>query len=219
MEPSPNQDKSQDIKNILDKIDLKEGNVIQKYSEDILLISRLLQGDILEIKETEGTISKYCNKGKEGKKYLYFNDNGTELEKEKEDEYKILLAILSEYIKINDYIFRFFEQFGIDLIKVLINGYLKFEDKEIDLLPIIQKLVPLIPEKVYIYIYYIYNQFSEIFMLDLKDNESEEKIKSSFKKFSDLFNAWKNMLNYDENLYKKNIFFYGNNSIYIEKKI
>ena len=43
MEPSPNQDKSQYIKNILDKIGLKEGNVIQKYSEDILLISELLQ--------------------------------------------------------------------------------------------------------------------------------------------------------------------------------
>ncbi len=148
MEPSPNQDKSQDIKNNLDKIDLKEGNVIQKYSEDILLISELLQKKkISKNEETKGAICKYCNKGKEGKKYLYFNDNGTELEKEKEDEYKILLAILSEYIKINDCIFRFFEQFGIDLIKVLINGYLKFEDKEIDLLPIIEKLVPLIPEK------------------------------------------------------------------------
>ena len=138
------------------------------------------------------------------------------MENKKKDEYKILLAILSEYIKIDEYIFLFFEQFGIDLIKVLINGYLQFEDKEIDLLPIIQKLVPLIPEKVYIYIYYIYNQFSEIFRLDLKDNESEKNIKSSFEKFSALFNIWKNMLNYDENSYKKYVFFYGNNSINIE---
>ena len=68
MEPSPNQDKSQYIKNILDKIGLKEGNVIQKYSEDILLISELLQKKkISKNEETKGAICKYCNKGKKAK--------------------------------------------------------------------------------------------------------------------------------------------------------
>ena len=65
------------------------------------------------------------------------------------------------------------------------------------------------------YLSYIYKKFSKIFRLDLKDNESEENIKKSFKIFSRLFDIWKIMLNYDEYLKnnEKYLLFLGKNSI------
>ena len=73
---------------------------MKKYSDDILLLSEFLhrQTEIyIFIKENKGTMNKYCNKEEN-----YFNDNGTGLLKK--GEYKILLTILSDYIKIDDYI-------------------------------------------------------------------------------------------------------------------
>ena len=62
---------------------------IKKYSDDILLISNLLDKNTeTKIDESQGSIYKYCDKEK------YFNEKGTRLKYDK--NYQDIFKILSE---------------------------------------------------------------------------------------------------------------------------
>ena len=94
-------------------------NFINKYSKDILLISKSLHNGKIEEKEIEDEIMyKYCNKEK------YFNKKGTKILNE--EDFINITSILYEYIQIDDYIFLLLEKMNIYLIKIVINGYIKF---------------------------------------------------------------------------------------------
>ena len=182
------------------------------YNKDILLISKFLHDNKIEDKEIfENLMYKYCKKEK------YFNKKGTKILK-KEDFINII-SILYEYIKIDDYIFLLLEKMNIYLIKVIINGYISFnissEEQKNKVMSIIQKIIPLMLKSDYIF--FVYNKLSKIFRLRLKDEEDKEKIKSSFDKFCKIFEIWKMIFNYRDDIKanEKYIQFFGNNNIKI----
>ena len=204
---------------------MEDNTDIKDYSEDILLIVKYITNKISKINEennndnnnnNENVINnldeklfKYCDKNK------FFNEKGTKLLNEL--EFNNLISILEKYITIDDYIIPFFEKLNIFLIKVIINGYISYkieENKKEKILLLINKLVPLMTHTDYIY--FIYHKLSKIFRLELKDDLSI--IDESFKKFNKIFDIWKLIFSYDEELKLKEryISFYGNNNIEIK---
>ena len=182
---------------------------VKKYSDDILLISNLLDTNAkTQIDESKGSMYKYCDKNK------YFNEKGTRLKDDK--NYPDIIKILTEYVKIDDYIFLLFEKLGIHLLKVLISGYIICEGQNTNILSIFKKALPLMFNNEYIS--HIYKKLSKTFRLHLKDNASKEDIKKSFKRFSRLFDIWKIMLNYTDYFPRniKYIQFFGKNSLNIK---
>ena len=188
-------------------------NFINKYSKDILLISKSLHNGKTEEKEIEEEIMyKYCNKEK------YFNKKGTKILKE--EDFINITSILYEYIKIDDYIFLLLEKMNIYLIKVLINGYINFnlksEEQKNKVLSIIRKIIHLMLNRDYVF--FIYNKLSKIFRLNLRNEEDKEKIKLSFEKFCKIFEIWKMLFNYEEDSKsnEKYIQLFGNNYIIVK---
>ena len=196
-------------------------NDIENYSKDILLITKYISNGILSQKEEEKNdnneniiynieeqLFKYCDKKK------YFNEKGTKLLNEK--EFCNLISILIKYISCDDYIIPLFEKIDIFLIKIIINGYTsyKIEEKQKEkILLLINNLIPLITNTEYIN--FIYNKLSKIFRLYLLEDQSNMDI--YFSKFCKIFDIWKLIFNYnnDLKLKEKYISFYGNNNIYI----
>ena len=173
MEPSPNQNEPQNKNIIENEIINNENDYANKYREDIFLISEFLhkKTEIYTfLEQDKGTMNKYCDKDK------YFKKKGTKLSNEQ--YYPDIIRILSGYVKIDDYIFLLFDKLDIYLIKLLINGYINHEEYKASILPILQKLLPLMFNNEYIS--YIYKKLSKIFRLKLKDNESMENIEKSF---------------------------------------
>ena len=172
MEEGAKQVEKPEPQNIIqNEIAIEEDANFKKYSDDILLISNLLDkntGTIID--EKKGSMYKYCDKIK------YFNKRGTKLNDDK--NYQDMVTILSEYVKIDGCIFLLFEKLGIFLLKVLVNGYINCEEQNINILSILKKVIHLMLNNEYLS--YIYKKFSKIFRLDLKDNESEENIKKIF---------------------------------------
>ena len=188
-------------------------NFINKYSKDILLISKYLHNGKTEEKEIEEEIMyKYCTKEK------YFNKKGTKILKE--EDFINITSILYEYIKIDDYIFLLLEKMNIYLIKVLINGYINFnlksEEQKNKVLSIIRKIIHLMLNRDYVF--FIYNKLSKIFRLNLRNEEDKEKIKLSFEKFCKIFEIWKMLFNYEEDSKsnEKYIQLFGNNYIIVK---
>ena len=188
-------------------------NFINKYSKDILLISKSLHNGKIEEKEIEDeTMYKYCNKEK------YFNKKGTKILNE--EDFINITSILYEYIQINNYIFLLLEKMNIYLIKAVINGYIKFnlenEEQKNKVLFIIQKIIPLMLNRDYVF--FIYNKLSKIFRLDLRNEEDKEKIKLSFEKFCKIFEIWKMLFKYEEDSKsnEKYIQLFGNNYIIVK---
>ena len=192
-------------------------NIVEIYSKDILLISKYLydnnknEKNIKEInnKEELNSMFKYCDKEK------YFNKKGTKIIKE--EEFENIISKLNEYIKIDDYIFYLFEKINIHLIKIIINGYINYKIKNINQKNIITELIL---ERIhsmlnYDYIYFIYNKFSKIYRLELKQEENKEIINNSYEKFCKIFEIWKLIFNYSDDfiINQKYIFFYGKNEI------
>ena len=191
-------------------------NNIKNYSKDILLITKYITDKLSNNKEMNNNIInnlneqlfKFCDKNK------YFNEKGTKILNEK--EFKILIKVLDKYISIDDYIIPFFEKLNIFLIKVIINGYISYnldKPQKEKILLLINKLIPLLSNNDYLY--YIYNKLSKIFRLNLVDDESN--IDETFSKFNKIFDIWKLIFNYDEDLKlkEKYITLYGNNNFTI----
>ena len=183
------------------------------YYKDILLISKCFHDNKIEENEIEERkMYKYCNKEK------YFNKKGTKVLKE--EDFINILSILYEYIKIDDYIFLLLEKMNIYLIKVIINGYINFnisnEGQKTKILSIIEKIIPLMLRRDFIF--FIYNKLSKIFRLKLRNEEDKEKIKSSFEQFYKIFEIWKILFNYEDDIKanEKYIQFFGNNNIIIK---
>ena len=190
-----------------------EDNEIENYTNDILLIIKFITNKISnnnenaiieENNENNTQLFKYCDKSK------YFNEKGTKLLKE--EEFKNLINILQEYTSIDNYILPFFEKIDIYLIKAIINGYISYDiDEPEKILSTLKNIIPLISNKEYIY--FIYNKLSKIFRLDLIGQK--ENIQNSFKKFCKIFDIWKLIFNYNEDLKlkEKYVSLYGNNNI------
>ena len=207
MKETSNQVEDAQPKNIIeDELSIKCDDNIKKYTDDIFLISDfLLKNAKTTIDESQGSMYKYCDKKK------YFNEKGTKLNDEK--CYEDIIRILSEYAEIDECIFIYFEKLGIHLVKVLIKRYISCEEQNTNILSILKKVGTLLVNNENIS--YIYKKLSKIFRLNLKDNASEEDIKSSFKKFSRLFDIWKIMYNYED--YKnKYMIFSGKNCVNIK---
>ena len=191
-------------------------NDIDNYSKDILLITKYITENIsnnnknIELEDNlEGDLFKYLDKKK------YFNEKGTKILNE--DEFNNLISILEKYISIDDYIIPFFEKLNIFLIKIIINGYISFNienNQKEKILTIINSLIPLITDKDYIY--FIYNKLSKIFRLNL--TEDQTNIDNTYTKFCKIFEIWKLIFNYDDDLKLKEKYFslYGNNNIKID---
>ena len=189
---------------------------IDNYSKDILLITKYITENIsnnnknIEFEDNlEGDLFKYLDKKK------YFNEKGTKILNE--DEFNNLISILEKYISIDDYIIPFFEKLNIFLIKIIINGYISFNienNQKEKILTIIKSLIPLITDKDYIY--FIYNKLSKIFRLNL--TEDQTNIDNTYTKFCKIFEIWKLIFNYDDDLKLKEKYFslYGNNNIKID---
>ena len=200
-----------------------ENNDVDNYSKDILLITKYItkkisnnneiKEDINEIIEDNNKINddklfRFCNKSK------YFNKKGTKLIKE--EDFKNLIPLLQKYISIDDYIIPFFEKLEINIIKVILNGYISYDindSQKEKIITLIKYLIPLILNKEYTY--FIYNKLSKIFRLELIGEK--KNIENSFKKFCKIFNIWKLIFNYNEDLKikEKYISLYGNNNIEI----
>ena len=192
-----------------------EDNEIENYTNDILLIIKFITNKILNNNENANIevnnennvqLFKYCDKSK------YFNEKGTKLLKE--EEFKNLINILKLYTSIDNYILPFFEKIDIYLIKIIINGYISYDiDESEKILTTIKTIIPLISNKEYIY--FIYNKLSKILRLELIGQK--ENIQKSFKKFCKIFDIWKLIFNYNEDLKlkEKYISLYGNNNIEI----
>ena len=185
MEPSPNQNEPQPKNIIENEIINNENDYANKYREDIFLISEFLhkKTEIYTfLEQDKGTMNKYCDKDK------YFKKKGTKLSISNEQYYPDIIRILSGYVKIDDYIFLLFDKLDIYLIKLLINGYINHEEYKASILPILQKLLPLMFNNEYIS--YIYKKLSKIFRLHLKDNASKEDIQKTFKRFFYIFHTF-----------------------------
>ena len=200
---------------------MEEDNNIENYSKDILLITKYMTDKIMNKKEEinndkdeneniilENKLFKFCNKKK------FFNEKGKKILNE--EEFKNLLSILEQYLSIDDYILPIFDKLGIFLIKAIINGYISYnieKNKKEKILSLINNIAPLITNKDYIY--FIYNKLSKIFRLDLIEDQTN--IENSFSKFAKIFEIWKIIFNYDEDLKlrEKYISFFGNNNIEI----
>ena len=180
---------------------------IDNYHKDILLITKYITENIsnnnknIEFEDNlEGDLFKYLDKKK------YFNEKGTKILNE--DEFNNLISILEKYISIDDYIIPFFEKLNIFLIKIIIKGYISFNienNQKEKILTIINSLIPLITDKEYIY--FIYNKLSKIFRLNL--TEDQTNIDNTYTKFCKIFEIWKLIFNYDDELkLKENIFLY-----------
>ena len=189
-----------------------------EYSQDLLSIIKYITEKFNNkennnnenniINDLDEEILKFCDKKK------YFNEKGTKLLNE--TDFPKLISFLEKYLYIDDYIIPLFNKLDINLIKVIINGYIsydiKIEEKE-KILSLIDKLVPLLTHTDYIY--YIYNKLSKIFRLNLVEDESN--IDETFSKFNKIFDIWKNVFSYNKDLKlkEKYISFYGNNNIVV----
>ena len=193
---------------------------IEKYFDDILLITKYITNKIDNINEDSDknnnenyikeNLFKYTDKQK------YFNEKGTKLLNE--SEFQNIISILENYISFDDYIIPFFEKLNIYLIKIIINGYIFYNidsNKNKEILKLINYFIPLIKNSNYIY--FIYNKLSKIFRLELNE-ENLSNVNNSFSKFCKIFEIWKLIFNYadDLKLNEKYISFYGNNNIEIK---
>ena len=195
-------------------MEYNEPNFISmQYNKDILLISKCLHNNKIEENEIEDEMMyKYCNKKN------YFNTKGTKILKE--EDFINIISILYEYVKIDDYIFLLFEKMNIYLIKIIINGFIDFniknEEQKNKVFSIIHKIIPLILKRDYIL--FIYNKLSKIFRLELRNKPDSKNLKLSFNKFRNIFDIWKIIFNYEDDIKanEKYIQLFGNNNIIIK---
>ena len=132
-------------------------NHIKSNLEDITYISKYLNSEKENI--------SYINKNNNKTLFYFFNkeiynNKGTKLinEKNKED-FLSLINILNEYIEQKEefYILTFFEKINVQILKVIINGYINFDYKQNEMqYNIIKKIVPFFFDKNLFY--YIYNK-------------------------------------------------------------
>ena len=118
-----------------------------------------------------------------------YNKKGTKFSKN--EHYLTLITILNEYIsRKEDFIFLLFNKININLLKVIIDGYINYDYKENEIefiYNIIKTILPLFFDKSTFY--YIYNKLSKIFR---KFSITQEKDKEAlYKKFTKLLNIWK----------------------------
>ena len=185
-------------------------NHIKSNLEDITYISKYLNSEKENI--------SYINKNNNKTLFYFFNkeiynNKGTKLinEKNKED-FLSLINILNEYIEQKEefYILTFFEKINVQILKVIINGYINFDYKQNEMqYNIIKKIVPFFFDKNLFY--YIYNKLSKIFRrFSLYENKN-----NLFNKFTKIMDIW-SLLYKIENISKVNISFVsliGNNNI------
>ena len=155
------------------------------------------------------------NELKDDNLYYYFfckeiyNEKGTKiLDNEK---YIKLMAILDKYLKEEKYfIFLYFKKRNIDLIKIVINGYITSDIKDSNqkeiLLKTIKDIICIFFSKNLFYI--VYNKLSKIFR---RFNSIEDK-EMLFNKFSKIFDIWNLLFDiYEDSKYNSNyIAFIGN---------
>ena len=179
----------------------------KNHLQDIINIAHILNKNnehksLIEKNDTNTLFYFFSNKEK-----LYNNKGTKPLNK---DTFMNLIYILKEYINQNeDYILFYFMKIKIDIIKVIINGYIIFEWEEKDKNEIYNFIINIIP---YFFdkniFYYIYNKLSKIF----RTFTFSENKKLLFEKFNKIFDIWK-LLYKVENISKVNesyIAFLGN---------
>ena len=113
-----------------------------------------------------------------------YNEKGTKLKNI--ENYISLISIIEEYIKIKEeHIVLFFKKIKVNIMKVIINGFLTFDCKEnYALIPIIKNLIPFFYNKNLFY--FIYNKLSKIYR-KFSFYENKELL---FSKFSKLLDIW-----------------------------
>ena len=190
----------------------------KEYSQDLLSIIKYIadkynntennNNENNVINDLNEELLKFCDKKK------YFNEKGTKLLNEA--DFQKLISYLEKYLYIDDYIIPLFNKLKINLIKVIINGYISYDIKKEEnekIFSLIDKLIPLLTHTDYIY--FIYNKLSKIFRLNLVKDESN--IDATFSKFNKIFDIWKQVFSYNKEskLKEKYISFYGNNNIVV----
>jgi len=190
----------------------------KEYSQDLLSIIKYIadkynntennNNENNVINDLNEELLKFCDKKK------YFNEKGTKLLNEA--DFQKLISYLEKYLYIDDYIIPLFNKLKINLIKVIINGYISYDIKKEEnekIFSLIDKLIPLLTHTDYIY--FIYNKLSKIFRLNLVEDESY--IDATFFKFNKIFDIWKQVFSYNKELKlkEKYISFYGNNNIVV----
>ena len=155
------------------------------------------------------------NELKDDNLYYYFfckeiyNEKGTKLLDN--EKYIKLMTILNKYLKEEKYfIFLYFKKRNIDLIKIVINGYITSDIKDSNqkeiLLKTIKDIICIFFTKNLFYI--VYNKLSKIFR---RFNSIEDK-EMLFNKFSKIFDIWNLLFDiYEDSKYNSNyIAFIGN---------
>ena len=153
--------------------------------------------------------------------YIYnkeniYNKKGTKLLNN--EHYLTLITILNEYIsRKEDFIFFLFNKINLNILKVIINGYIYFDNKENEnelIYNIIKNILPLFFDKTIFY--YIYNKLSKIFRKFYITQESNKE--ALYKKFIKLLNIWK-LLYYVEDvsrIEKSFICLIGRNTLHLD---
>ena len=184
----------------------------KNHLQDIINIGHLLNNNnknnelkpLIEKSDNNSLFYYFANKEK------IYNKKGTKpLNK---DYFMNLIYILKEYINQNeDYILYYFQKIKIDILKVIINGYIIFEWEEKEKNEIYNFIIIIIPfffdKKIF---YYIYNKLSKIY----RTFTSSENKKLLFEQFNKIFDIWK-LLYRVENISKVNqsyIALLGNNN-------
>ena len=173
-------------------------------------------------KDLDEEMNNYNQEIKEENLYYYFfendiyKDEGSEI-KDKE-KYIKLIIILNEFIKEkNDFIFLYFRKVNIDLMHIVLKGYISFDFQDSNQKQIILTTIKNIINSYFTrnLFYFVYNELSKIFRtFNVIDNKE-----LLFDKFNKSFTIW-NFI-FDSNIEAKSnyIGFIGNQVLTLEKKI